>query len=337
MFELSFSKNIKKFRKDNNLSQEEFANMLQVSRPTVIAYEKGTTEPTLYVLFRAAKVMNCSLDSLVGIDTPDNKTELYSKIDDYNALELEQDLKNKINTLDGLIKKYRRSFDELTMSKKRTDRMFNEFTMAKKRADRMLDELTMTKKRNDLIYEELKRAINRVSKSEDELMSIIDAAPTENSHFTNDNYTEYEYISIPEYGSIACGSPNEIEDSLINFVELPVIAPLTLNNAEDYFIITASGESMNQVCQNGDKIILISTNYGYMPHSGDIVAIAIDDCITLKELTLSGDKVILKPKSNNPEFTDHTYKCNDFNTLEVKGKFICTVNQIQDKIKELSK
>ena len=72
MFEISFSKSIKNFRKENNLSQAEFANMLQVSRTTVVSYEKGTKEPTLYVLFRAAKIMNCSLDELVGINSPEN-------------------------------------------------------------------------------------------------------------------------------------------------------------------------------------------------------------------------------------------------------------------------
>ena len=49
MFEQSFSKSIKKFRKENNLSQLEFANMLQVSRTTVVSYEKGTEEWNRYI------------------------------------------------------------------------------------------------------------------------------------------------------------------------------------------------------------------------------------------------------------------------------------------------
>ena len=110
MFEISFSETLKKFRKENNLSQKELADMLQVSRPTIISYEKGTTEPTLYVLFRAAKVMNCSLDELVGINSPENKVKIYNNLDDNSTLKLEEELNKKLNTLNKLIKRYRRSF-----------------------------------------------------------------------------------------------------------------------------------------------------------------------------------------------------------------------------------
>lgn len=323
MFELSFSKNIKKFRKDNNLSQKEFADLLQVSRTTLIAYEKGTTEPTLYVAFRAAKVMNCSLDALVGIDTPSNKLELYSQLDSDLSMDYDQDIKNKLTTLNALIKKYRRSFEDLTMSKKRTDRMLNE--------------LTMSKKRNDFIYEELKRTLNRVQKSEDQLLDIVDKFSIDDLNIDIDDYDSYDYISVPEYGNIACGRPNEIHDNLVDFIKLPIIAPLSLNNSENYFIITASGDSMNQLCQNGEKIILMTTEYDYIPNQHDVLAIQVDDCITLKELFLCDDKIILKPKSNDSKYTDIIYELSDFNTLIIKGKYICTVNEILDKRKELSK
>lgn len=320
MFEQSFSKSIKKFRKENNLSQAEFANMLQVSRTTVVSYEKGTKEPSLYVLFRAAKVMNCSLDELVGLNSPENKIKIYNSLDDNSTLKLKEELNEKLNTLNKLIKRYRRSFEELSMSKRR----------------------------NDLMYEELKRTINRVSKSEDDFTEIINSLSLDIKKdisagiedLSDSPKIEVEYISIPEFSCIACGSPIEPETDIADLIELPLIPPLNPDKISSYFVVTASGESMNEICQNGEKIVLMSLQASCSDvKSGDILAISIDNCLTLKELILNSnhDMVTLKPHSTNPEFVETTYTCKEFKTLEIKGKFICTVNELYDKAEELSK
>lgn len=320
MFEQSFSKSIKKFRKENNLSQAEFANMLQVSRTTVVSYEKGTKEPSLYVLFRAAKVMNCSLDELVGLNSPKNKIKIYNSLDDNSTLKLKEELNEKLNTLNKLIKRYRRSFEELSMSKRR----------------------------NDLMYEELKRTINRVSKSEDDFTEIINSLSLDIKKdisagiedLSASPKIEVEYISIPEFSCIACGSPIEPETDIADLIELPLIPPLNPDKISSYFVVTASGESMNEICQNGEKIVLMSLQASCSDvKSGDILAISIDNCLTLKELILNSnhDMVTLKPHSTNPEFVETTYTCKEFKTLEIKGKFICTVNELYDKAEELSK
>lgn len=320
MFEQSFSKSIKKFRKENNLSQLEFANMLQVSRTTVVSYEKGTKEPSLYVLFRAAKVMNCSLDELVGLNSPENKIKIYNSLDDNSTLKLKEELNEKLNTLNKLIKRYRRSFEELNMSKRR----------------------------NDLMYEELKRTINRVSKSEDDFTEIINSLSLDTKKdisigiedLSDSPKIEVEYISIPEFSCIACGSPIEPENDIEDFIDLPLIPPLNPDKISSYFVVTASGESMNEICQNGEKIVLMSLQASCSDiKSGDILAISIDNCLTLKELILNSnhDMVTLKPHSTDPEFIETTYTCKEFKTLEIKGKFICTVNELYDKAEELSK
>lgn len=320
MFELSFSKSIKNFRKENNLSQAEFANMLQVSRTTVVSYEKGTKEPSLYVLFRAAKVMNCSLDELVGLNSPENKIKIYNSLDDNSTLKLKEELNEKLNTLNKLIKRYRRSFEELNMSKRR----------------------------NDLMYEELKRTINRVSKSEDDFTEIINSLSLDTKKdisigiedLSDSPKIEVEYISIPEFSCIACGSPIEPENDIEDFIDLPLIPPLNPDKISSYFVVTASGESMNEICQDGEKIVLMSLQASCSDiKSGDILAISIDNCLTLKELILNSnhDMVTLKPHSTDPEFVETTYTCKEFKTLEIKGKFICTVNELYDKAEELSK
>ena len=234
------------------------------------------------------------------------------------------------------------------MSKKRTDRMLEELNMSKRRADRMLEELNMSKKRNDLMYEELKRTINRVSKSEDDFTEIINSLSLDAKKdisigiedLSDSPKIEVEYISIPEFSCIACGSPIEPENDIEDFIDLPLIPPLNPDKISSYFVVTASGESMNEICQNGEKIVLMSLQASCSDiKSGDILAISIDNCLTLKELILNSnhDMVTLKPHSTNPEFVETTYTCKEFKTLEIKGKFICTVNELYDKAEELSK
>lgn len=151
---------------------------------------------------------------------------------------------------------------------------------------------------------------------------------------------EVEYISIPEFSCIACGSPIEPENDIEDFIDLPLIPPLNPDKISSYFVVTASGESMNEICQDGEKIVLMSLQASCSDiKSGDILAISIDNCLTLKELILNSnhDMVTLKPHSTDPEFVETTYTCKEFKTLEIKGKFICTVNELYDKAEELSK
>lgn len=67
---------------------------------------------------------------------------------------------------------------------------------------------------------------------------------------------EVEYISIPEFSCIACASPIEPENDVEDFIELPLIPPLNPDKISSYFVVTASGESMNEICQDGEKIVL---------------------------------------------------------------------------------
>lgn len=112
--------------------------------------------------------MECSLDELVGISNPKCKLdELAIDIDTEEIVDPLEDLKNKINILNNLIDKNRRTFEDLSKSQKRSSHLINELTIAKKR--------------NDLIFKELQRTVNRLSKTEElfksvssEILSLID-------------------------------------------------------------------------------------------------------------------------------------------------------------------
>ena len=56
--------NLKKFRNNLNLSQEELANKTGVSRQTINSIEKGKFDPSLSLVFKLLKVLECSLNEL---------------------------------------------------------------------------------------------------------------------------------------------------------------------------------------------------------------------------------------------------------------------------------
>ena len=65
---MSFSENLRKLRKDNNLSQEELAEMIGVSRQSVSKWELGIGYPEVEILLILANKLNVSLDELMSIE-----------------------------------------------------------------------------------------------------------------------------------------------------------------------------------------------------------------------------------------------------------------------------
>lgn len=57
---------ISELRDSMELSQIELSNMIHVSRSSMSAYEKGTTQPPLTVLLQLADLFHVSLDYLMG-------------------------------------------------------------------------------------------------------------------------------------------------------------------------------------------------------------------------------------------------------------------------------
>lgn len=60
---------LKKFREEYNkdekiLTQEELANMLGITRQTVIAMEKGSYKPSLELAFKIARVFNVKIEDI---------------------------------------------------------------------------------------------------------------------------------------------------------------------------------------------------------------------------------------------------------------------------------
>ena len=63
---MSFGENLQAIRKKNNLSQEDLAEMLGVSRQAVSKWELGEGYPEVDKLISLSKQLNVSLDSLMN-------------------------------------------------------------------------------------------------------------------------------------------------------------------------------------------------------------------------------------------------------------------------------
>ena len=79
------NENIKHFRKEKGLNQEELAVKLHVVRQTVSKWENGLSVPDADVLIRLADVLDVSVSQLLGIETePNNHQALADQLADLN-------------------------------------------------------------------------------------------------------------------------------------------------------------------------------------------------------------------------------------------------------------
>ena len=75
---MSFSENLKQIRKEKQLSQEELAEILDVSRQAVSKWEQGIGYPEVEKLLLLSSKLNISLDSLMS-------TEIAQEVDSKNT------------------------------------------------------------------------------------------------------------------------------------------------------------------------------------------------------------------------------------------------------------
>ena len=86
---MNFSDNLKRIRKDNNLSQEELAEKLGVSRQSVSKWESNQAYPEMDKIVQLCKLFNLNMDELINKDikevneTKQSKNNLNSFINDF--------------------------------------------------------------------------------------------------------------------------------------------------------------------------------------------------------------------------------------------------------------
>ncbi len=69
-----FGKKIKKYRKDANLTQEKFAELIDTNRTTIARIEKGVNFPNCSTIENIKKVLNIEYKDLFSFDTQTTAT-----------------------------------------------------------------------------------------------------------------------------------------------------------------------------------------------------------------------------------------------------------------------
>lgn len=80
---MNFGKNIKKIRAIKKMSQTAFAELFDIKRSSIGAYEEGRAEPKLEVIIRIAEYFRISVDHLVNGEVKVNELVQNNAIDAY--------------------------------------------------------------------------------------------------------------------------------------------------------------------------------------------------------------------------------------------------------------
>ncbi|MBI6013072.1 S24 family peptidase [Clostridium perfringens] len=303
--------NIKEFRKKNKLSQAELAEKLGVARTTIGYYERAEVEPNIYTLVQLSKLMNRSIDSLLGLNhSTENTNDLNNS-----------DLSKKIFILNKLIEKNNQSFKELESSKLRTERMFNELKRTRNRAE------------NDIkLFQELSKEFTNTLDKELEI-NLSDAieyqdinynfSTTEKEDFLSSNLKDLisnlNFIPIDVVGEVSCGTPSYVFNEISKSIALP-------SNYKDCFALIVKGNSMNKLFKDNELIICCRNK---TPIDGDIVIAYLSENneATCKKIHKKKDKLELHPCSTLPYEIQYYDKNSDINII---GVVLGSLNDILD-------
>ena len=87
---MKFCDKLQKIRKENNVTQEQLADKLNVSRQAVSKWESGTAYPDTEKLIQISKIFNTSLDELINdnvdIDRVDNISKKFNFMETFNMI-----------------------------------------------------------------------------------------------------------------------------------------------------------------------------------------------------------------------------------------------------------
>ncbi len=84
---MKFSEKLQTLRKENKMSQEQLADMMDVSRQAVSKWESGSAYPEMDKLLTLCKIFNCSLDDLTNDEVTEINVEKNTKPNIKNIVE----------------------------------------------------------------------------------------------------------------------------------------------------------------------------------------------------------------------------------------------------------
>lgn len=98
---MKFGENLKKIRKEKNMSQEQLAEKVNVSRQSVSKWETGESYPEMNNILELCKIFNCNINDLIHTDMTD-----ISSLDKeiiMNVVKFNEKKQNQVKTLSNII------------------------------------------------------------------------------------------------------------------------------------------------------------------------------------------------------------------------------------------
>lgn len=306
--------NLKILRKKYNFTQLDMAKKLNIARTTYATYEKGSNEPNIDTLLKISNIFSVSIDTLLNKDYYDISSK-------FSTNDLENFNENLFNTND--LK------ENLLKTKKYLEDSLKKFSISIPKKIKEIDEIIeflenkesdISKKVNDqkTNTKNLNKELEKNKKDTEIGEEICIDFETKKQE-----KTKKEYVKIPVYNlSISAGTPLFSENSVVDELRnLKLKKPLTKNNLEEFFILKVDGDSMNNIVDDGEEILVRGTNY---VNNGEIAVVTLlKDSVasTLKHYYRIGDEVLLKPNSSNPKHHIQKYNLDEEDVL-VQGKYI---------------
>ena len=250
-------------------------------------------------------------------------------------------------------KRTERMFDELSMSKKRTERMFDELSMSKKRTERMFDELSMSKKRTERMFIELTRVLNRsesdiktFQKLSKEFATLLDKNKSIENEYSKsikevneDNIFNY---SITEKEDFLSSNLKDLISNL-NFIPIDVVGEVScgtpsyaFNEISKSIALPSNYKDCFALRVKGNSMNklfkdneLIICCRNKTPIDGDIVIdyLSENNEATCKKIHKKKDKLELHPCSTLPYEIQYYDKNSDINII---GVVLGSLNDILD-------
>ncbi len=177
------------------------------------------------------------------------------------------------------------------------------------------------------LKQELEKNLNRTFSSVNSVVQYLDAL-REKGYITRSGEQGItllgekidNFASIPLVGTISCGSPILAEENIEAYIP---VSRAILSRNQQYFLLRASGSSMNLKGINDGDIVLVRK--ADTADLGEKVVALLGDDATIKVLGRGEGTVILSPRS-----TDDSYKPiileEDFRIQGVVEKVIPTDN-----------
>lgn len=294
-----FNERLKILRKEANLSQEELAKKIGVSKSSVNMYERGEREPGFETLEAIADCFNADMDFLLG------------KSDCKNRYEWAKCKAVQIPTATNIIPMP--DMNDMSMNEKiRYLRKLNGLTLEEVGNAVGVGKSTVRKWENGDI-ENMRR---------DKIASLAAALHTTPAYlmgWEEDESTATSSpnaVKIPVLGRVAAGLPITAVENVLDYEEIPS----SLAATGDFVALQIKGQSMEPRIYEGDIVIV---RVQPTAETGDLAVVIVNgDEATVKKIKFLPEGILLQPF--NPAYQPFFYSKHDieYKPVRIFGKVV---------------